>query len=75
MKPWADCPSCPECALPCGTRDRQPSWLRCSACGHSWVETDPERIAQAERADEAWRVERARQDEIAAAQLAPYRRT
>ncbi len=34
-----------------------------------------ERIAQAERADEAWRVELARIDEVTAAQLAPYRRT
>ena len=49
--------------------------MRCTACGHEWRETDPERIAQAERADEAWRVELARIDEVTAAQLAPYRRT
>lgn len=76
MKPWSDCPPCPECSLPCGTgRPSLPAGsLRCTACGLEWRETDPERIAQAERADEAWRVEIARVDEVTAAQLAPYRR-
>jgi hypothetical protein len=77
MTAWSDCPPCPGCKRPCGTgRPSLPSGsLRCVACGHEWRETDPERIAQAERADEAWRVECARIDEEIAARAAPYRRT
>ncbi len=67
MIPATDCPKCPECGLPCGTRTSQfaasfiarqagPSWLSCDACGHVW-EGSAEEVAQAERADAAYEEE------------------
>lgn len=76
VQPWADCPPCPSCSLPCGTgRPGMPAdLLRCSACGHLWRETDPARVEQTVRADEAWRVECARTDDVIADQLGLPRR-
>ena len=65
-KPHHNCPRCPACTLRVGvTYDRDevalPSpRLWCPACGHQWSASAEDR-AQAEAADAAWAVERARQ--------------
>lgn len=71
LQPWANCPPCPSCSLPCGTglHGMPADMLRCSACGHEWHEADPTRVEQAARADDAWRVECARTDDVIADQL------
>lgn len=67
MTPATDCPKCPKCGLPCGTRMSQftaaaiarragPMWISCAACGHVW-EGSAEEAAQAERADAAYEEE------------------
>ena len=61
-----DCPQCPACGLRVGVaydRDEVPlpaPRLWCPACGGTWDGSPAER-AQAEAADAAWAVERARQ--------------
>lgn len=65
-KDFLDCPRCPACRLPVGVtydRDELPlpaPRLYCPACGHQWDASAADR-AQAEAADAAWAVERARQ--------------
>ena len=65
-KPHHDCPACPACTLRVGVtydRDDRPlpsPGLWCPACGHQWSASAEDR-AQAEAADAAWAVERARQ--------------
>lgn len=51
MKPYHDCPTCPECKLPVGISGA--IGLLCPACGHRWEGTADERY-QAARADAAW---------------------
>ncbi len=60
-----DCPACPRCSLPCGSRSkaeshgfRTPGLLMCSACGHEWI-ASAEDYAQAVAADAAWEAEQA----------------
>jgi hypothetical protein len=57
-----DCPPCPECTAPCGSRclsdgaERpRDGWLRCLCCDHEWEATEAE-LAQAVAADQAWAV-------------------
>lgn len=58
-----DCPACHDCGLPCGCADEVPKgWLRCGACGEAWQASAAE-IAQAKRADAAYRKHRAAEDE------------
>ena len=59
-----DCPYCPKCGLPCGTRESDqisdrsdPRLLSCAACGEVWFGTD-EQVVQAKAADAAWRRKR-----------------
>jgi hypothetical protein len=62
IPPWHDCPPCPKCEIPAGTREPQYTQggvpipgptLRCAACGHRWVGSDSDN-EQAARADAAW---------------------
>lgn len=63
MTPATDCPPCPRpgCGLPCGVpfathqhiEVRDPRHLICAACGHDWIETDLDRVAQSWRAEAA----------------------
>jgi len=64
MSSWNDCPRCPSCTMPCGSRigpwtsiararDNGAGYLACTACGHVWHAT-PEELAQADSADRAW---------------------
>lgn len=58
-----DCPTCPDCSAPCGTRLDDTALavdtfldagkLRCSHCGHHWEASDAD-LAQAAAADAAW---------------------
>ncbi len=59
VDPARDCPPCPSCSVPCGTGEDAPGkgWLRCGACGEPWQATAAE-LAQAKRADAAYRAER-----------------
>lgn len=59
VKPWHDAPPCPECKAPVSTPvERRAAYTRmppaslagvlyCPACGVSWKESDPARIAWA----------------------------
>jgi hypothetical protein len=75
-EPWTDCPACPNCKLPCGSRSRareigyrrDPAELACCACGELWSAT-PEEWEQAVRADAAWAGECARQRAVRRKQL------
>jgi hypothetical protein len=73
MSAATDCPVCPSCGLPCGTkrmdhvRNRR-GFLACAACGHDWRATIAER-AQALRADTAWERMQTRDDGRALAKL------
>lgn len=61
VKPWHDCPPCPDCGLNCSVPARvdrhhsgpAESTLKCPACGLGWVGS-AEDVAQAERAQAAW---------------------
>jgi hypothetical protein len=56
IDPACDCPTCPECGLPCGTIDESEpleDWLVCGACGAEWEGSSGE-LAQARRADAAY---------------------
>ena len=58
-----DCPTCPDCSSPCGTRLDDTALavdtfldagkLRCSYCGHHWEASEAD-LAQAAAADAAW---------------------
>jgi hypothetical protein len=63
-----DCPTCPTCKAPCGSRclsdGREgpgPGRLRCVSCGHEWRASDAE-LVQAVAADQAWAQKQAREE-------------
>ena len=60
MKPYHDCPACPECGATVGVtldvgmhRPLPPGELRCCACGERWQGTAAE-LEQARLADAAY---------------------
>lgn len=63
MKPWEDCPVCPECKGPFGACDSLAAPdIGCLACGHFWKAT-PQELAQERRASEAWEKEQQREEQ------------
>lgn len=70
MTAATDCPTCPDCEGPCGSRclsdGREappPGSLRCIACGHEWVASESE-YAQAIAADQAYAQALAREERM-----------